>query len=191
VLNVLAFILISRYDVGGEMADMDRAIVLLKEALETTPTGYGCPFEEIIPTFQSGCAEIYIVRGCAMRKSIHCARKLMCCAEIFSSPRNFFCLCAEIIMSHARILGFQPFVGLTVLALQSSAHPDLFPRLISSVFRRYSLCPLISIHHFHPSCLVSALLPTGYGPRRIAIDDFSRKPPLLSQLHQGISAILS
>ena len=50
-------------------------------------------------------------------------------------------------------------VGLTVLALQSS-HLDLFPRLISSVFHRYSLCPLISIHHLHPSCLISMLLLT-------------------------------
>jgi len=54
---------------------------------------------------------LFIARGnlCAAWKYIHCARKLMCCAEIFSSPRKFFCLCAEVIMSHARILGFQPF----------------------------------------------------------------------------------
>ena len=65
-----------------------------------------------------------------------------------------------------------------VLDLQSlpfsRPHPDLFPRLISSVFRRYLLCPFISIHHFHLSCLVSALLSTGYGPRCNAIDNFSR-----------------
>ena len=75
-----------------------------------------------------------------------------------------------------------------VLDLQSLpfSHPhlDLFSRLISSVFCRYSLCPLISIHHLHPSCLVSALLSTGYGPNgphRNAIDDFSRQPLLLLQ----------
>ena len=48
-------------------------------------------------------------------------------------------------------------------------------------FRSFSPCSSISIHHLHPSCLVSALLSTGYGPRRNAIDDFSRQPPLLSQ----------
>jgi len=42
----------------------------------------------------------------------------------------------------------------------SHPHPDLFPQLISSVFHRYSLCPFISIYHFHLSCLVSALLST-------------------------------
>jgi len=33
---------------------------------------YGCPFEEIIPTFQLGCAEIYIVRGniCTVRGKV-------------------------------------------------------------------------------------------------------------------------
>jgi len=63
----------------------------------------------------------------------------------------------------------------------SRPHPDLFPRLISSVFRRYSPCPLTSIRHLHTSCLVSALLSTGYGPHRNAMDEFSRQPPLLSQ----------
>ena len=57
--------------------------------------------------------------------------------------------CAAVVMLDLQSLPF------------SHPHPDLFPRLISSVFRRYSPCLLISIYHFHPSCLVSALLSTG------------------------------
>jgi len=41
---------------------------------------------------------------------------------------------------------------------------------------------LIPIHHLHPLCLVSALLSTGYGPRRNALEDFSRQLRLFSQL---------
>jgi len=77
---------------------------------------------------------------------------------------------------------FCPYKLLDLQSLPlSHPHPDLFPWLISSVFHRYSLCPLISIHHLHLSCLVSVLLSTGYGPRRNAIDDFSRQLPLLLQ----------
>jgi hypothetical protein len=38
----------------------------------SNPSLYGCPFEEITPTFQSGCAEIYLVREniCTVRRKV-------------------------------------------------------------------------------------------------------------------------
>ena len=66
------------------------------------------------------------------------------------------------------------------LALPSSTS-RFVPTTRIYLFRSFSPCSSISIHHLHPSCLVSALLSTVYGPRRNAIDDFSRQPPLLLQ----------
>ena len=52
------------------------------------------------------CAEILSL---AAETYSPCAETYSLCAEIFSSPHKFFWLCAEIIMSHAWILGFQLF----------------------------------------------------------------------------------
>ena len=48
------------------------------------------------------CAEIYVLRGnlFIVHGNLFTVWKLMCCAEIFSSPCKFFGLCTEIIMSH-------------------------------------------------------------------------------------------
>ena len=66
------------------------------------------------------------------------------------------------------------------LALPSSTS-RFVPTTHIYLFCSFLPCSLISIYHLHPSCLVSVLLSTGYGPRRNAIDDFSRQPPLLLQ----------
>jgi len=66
------------------------------------------------------------------------------------------------------------------LALLSSTS-RFVPMTHIYLFRSFSPCSLISIYHLHLSCLISALLSTGYGPCRNAIDDFSCQPPLLLQ----------
>jgi hypothetical protein len=72
---------------------------------------YGCPFEEITPTFQSGCAEIYLVREniCTVRRKVviphiyiiyvpehlyECAN-ILACAEILSLAAETYSPCAE------------------------------------------------------------------------------------------------
>jgi len=66
------------------------------------------------------------------------------------------------------------------LALRSSTSRFVHTACIY-LFRSFSLCFFIQIHYLHPSCLVSVLLSTGYGPRHNAIDNFSCQPPLLLQ----------
>jgi hypothetical protein len=72
---------------------------------------YGCPFEEIIPTFQLGCAEIYIVRGnirtvrgkvviakyiLFVPQNIYIsAQNILACAEILSLAAEIYLPCAE------------------------------------------------------------------------------------------------
>jgi hypothetical protein len=77
----------------------------------SNPSLYGCPFEEITPTFQSGCAEIYLVREniCTVRRKVviphiyiiyvpehlyECAN-ILACAEILSLAAETYSPCAE------------------------------------------------------------------------------------------------
>jgi len=82
-------------------------------------TVYGCPIEEVSPTLQLLCAEIYLVRGniCTVRGKVvtphiyiiyalkhlyKCANILACleiyslCTEIYSQCTETYSLCAEI-----------------------------------------------------------------------------------------------
>ena len=90
---------------------------------------------------------------------------------ISSFPFLFYFLFLPVRLDSVRCGGV-----LDLMSLPYPRLPDLlFPRLIPTLFSSYSAC-IILIDYFHPSCLVSALLSTGYGPRRCkTIDYFSRK----------------
>ena len=79
--------------------------------LELAVNGYGCPIEEVFPTFELWCAEIYFVRGniCPVRgklvtphiyiiyasKHLYKCANILACTEILSLCAETNLLCAE------------------------------------------------------------------------------------------------